>query len=108
MRNGAKKMSKSKTTEWTINSPITIHVQKNDVVEYATVNHRGSTVFRTNYHDKKATVILGRFEGKKIKVTPDNHVFSCEYGPRGHLSDLPHGYAGKEVTIISHDVIEEN
>lgn len=93
-------MSKSKTTEWTINSPITIHVQKNDVVEYATVNHRGSTIFRSKLHDEKATVIVGKFEGASIKVTPIDKVFSCEFGPKGHLSDLPHDLKGKEVTII--------
>jgi len=90
----------SKTVKWEINSPITIHVQKNDIVEYATVNHRGSTIYRSKLPNYKATVIVGKIEGTEIKVIPEDQVFSCEFGPAGHLSDLPHDLKDKVVTII--------
>lgn len=93
-------MRKSKTVKWEVNSPITIHIQENDVVEYATVNHRGSTIYRSGLAGVKATVIVGKYKGNEIKITPNDQVFSCEFGPRGHLSDLPHDLKGEEVTII--------
>lgn len=91
-----------KTERWNINSPVTIHVQPTDIIEYATVNKRGDTIHRSPRKGWKATVLVGHKEGKKITVTPEDAVFTCLFGFSGHLSTLPPEYVDKEVTIISH------
>jgi len=90
------------TTKWIINSPITIHIQPTDKIEYATVDHRGHMIFRSLLPGRQATVIKGKREGNSIKINTTDTVFSCIFGSSGHLSSLPPGYSGEEVTIVIH------
>lgn len=102
MKKGKESNRPGVTTKWTINTPLTIHVQPTDRIEHAKVDFRGHTIFRTNDVGKEATVILGTRTGTDILVTPDDSVFTCIFGVRGHLSSLPAGFSGQEVTIIVH------
>jgi len=102
MKKGNESNRPGNTTKWIINSPITIHVQSTDKIEYATVDHRGHMIFRSLMPVRPATVIKGKRGGKNIKINTDDTVFSCIFGSSGHLSSLPPGHSGEEVTIIIH------
>ena len=83
------------------NCPMKIPVLDTDTVEYANVDSRGYTIFRSKKKEAKATVIKGHKEGKEITVTPEDSVYSCKFSKQGHLSALPED-EGTEVTIIIH------
>lgn len=107
MRNGVKEMIEKKTRpqkytqKLELNCPMKIPILDTDTVEYATVDSRGYTIFRSRKKEGKATVIKGHKEGKEITVTPDDSVYSCKFSKQGHLSALPED-EGTEVTIITH------
>lgn len=37
-----------------------------------------------------------------LSVTPDDKVFTCEFGRHGHLSSVGKEFAGQELTVIVH------
>ena len=92
---------KTNTKKIELNCPMKIPILDTDTVEYAKVDARKYTIFRSGRKNADATVIEGHHEGKEIAVTSKIKVFACKFSKQGHLSaiDLPEG---TEVTIIIH------
>lgn len=92
---------KTNTTKLQFNCPVKIPIQETDTVEYAHVDNRGYTIFRSGKKEKNATVIVGHHKGREILVTPKDSVYSCKFSKQGHLSAIQED-EGTEVTIIVH------
>lgn len=97
-----------KTVQMIISCPMSLTPGQKDVIEHCTVDKRGYPVcFRSNYAGYKATVIVGHREKDNLSITPDDKVFTCFFGPQGHLSSVGKELEGQELTVIVH-IPEEN
>lgn len=86
-----------------ISCPITLTPGQKDIIEYCKVDSRGYPVcFRSGYAFLQATVIVGHRERDNLSVTPEDKVFTCEFGRHGHLSSVGKEFEGKELTVIIH------
>ena len=87
-----------------ISCPITLTPGQKDVIEYCKVDSRGYPVCRrTGYASLRATVIVGHKEINDIILTPEDKVFTCFFGPKGHLSSVGKELEGQELTVIVHN-----
>lgn len=82
--------------------------KEKDVIEYCNVDKRGYPVFRrVNFAGLQATAIVGHKDQGNLSITPEDKVFTCFFGPQGHLSSVGKELEGKELTVIVH-IPEEN
>ena len=86
-----------------ISCPITLTPGSKDVIEYCKVDTRGYPVcFWSGYAFFEATAIVGHRERDNLSVTPDDKVFTCQFGRHGHLSSVGKELEGHELTVIVH------
>jgi hypothetical protein len=83
-----------------ISCPITLTPGQKDIIEYCKLDSRGYPIcFRSGYAFLEATVIEDT-ERENLSVTPEDKVFTCQFGRHGHLSSVGKEFEGKELTII--------
>jgi hypothetical protein len=97
-----------KTIKMIISCPMCLTPEPKDIIEYCNVDKRGYPIFRRmNYSGLQATVIVGHREENSLSITPKDQVFTCFFGPQGHLSSVGKDLEGQELTVIVH-IPEEN
>jgi hypothetical protein len=95
------------TVQMIISCPMTITPGPIDVIEYCRVDNRGYPIFhRIGFAGLKATVIVGH-KKNDFSFIPGDQVYTCQFGPRGHLSSVGKELEGQELTVIVH-IPEEN
>lgn len=94
---------KGNSIPWTHGCSISICPGVDDIIEFCEVDKRGyPKCRREKYAGKQATVILGRRNDDIFFLCPESKVWTCFFGPKGHLSSISNEYAGKDVTVIIH------
>jgi hypothetical protein len=69
--------------------------------EYCKVDSRRYPLcFRSGYAFLEATVIVGHRERDNLSGTPDDKVFTCQFGIHGNLSSVVKELEGQELTVI--------
>lgn len=92
------------TAPFIIPCSVTFTPGPKDIIDYCKVDNRGYPIFRRPaYASKKATVIVGHREKDNLTVSPEDKVFSCVFGPKGHLSSVGKDLENQELTVIIHN-----
>ncbi len=96
------------TVPLNISCSVTFTPGPKDIIDYCKVDNRGYPIFRRpSYANLKATVIVGHKEKDNLTVTPNDKVFTCIFGPKGHLSSVGKDLEEQELTVVVH-IPEEN
>jgi hypothetical protein len=103
--------------------PIHLILNKNIRAGHCRVTDRGyPSIWYPELAGKEVTVLIGyKYGNGKIKINPDDEVYTCKVGSKGDISSVGKHNAGKECTIIfeeyrqfeddendSHDITSDN
>jgi len=81
---------------------------RNDEIEYFTVDERGyPTPTKAVYAKREVTIIVGHKDRNNLIITPKDRVYTSVFGSNGRLSSVGKELEGEKLTVIVH-IPEEN